>query len=161
MKPVFIALTALALAGCAASGPPLYSAADKDGFGYSERQIESDRYQIVYRGSAGMQPNVVQNYGLRRAAELSLTNGYDWFHVVTRQMVKDQRGGVDLGLGVGTGSYGRHTGVGVGVGTDIGRVGAKDYVTLTMEVIMGHGKRPEGGDVYVAADVLRSLGTPQ
>lgn len=163
MKPLCLIVIAVALfssglAACTASGPSMYSAADKSGFGYHETRIESDRYQITYRGSAGMQPDVVNKYALRRAAELCLTDGYDWFRVASRNISTDRRGGVNLGVGVGTSSYGRHTGVGVGVGGDLGRVGAHDYVTVAIEILMGHGKAPEGSDVYVASAVLQSMG---
>lgn len=148
---------ALAAAACAATGPAAYGPADERGFGYEDTRIESDRYRVVYRGSGGMPPEQVDDYALLRAAELTLANGYDWFRVAARNMSREQRGGVSLGAGVGTGSYGRRSSVGVGVGGDFGRVGAQDFFTARLEVLMGEGEAPDDEAVYDAASLLASI----
>ena len=51
-------LAAVSLVACAATGPAAYGP-DDGKFGYSDTQIESDRYRIVYRGSGGMPPEGV------------------------------------------------------------------------------------------------------
>ena len=144
----------LFLAACAASGPAEYGPADDRGFGYEETRIEDDRYRVVYRGSAGSPPEQVEDYALRRAAELALANNYDWFRVVTRSVSGEQRGGVAVGAGFGTGSAGRNTGVGVGVGGDFGRIGAQDYFTSRLEVLLGAGAAPDEANAYDAASIL-------
>lgn len=144
------------LAACAAPGPAAYGPSQEGRFGYQETQIEQDRYRIVYRGSGGMPPEIVEGYALRRAAELALANGYDWFRVVGRDLSREQRGGVSIGAGFGTGSYGRRGGASVGVGGNVGQVGARDYFTARIEVLMGAGAAPEGDEVYDAASVLES-----
>lgn len=154
MKYLFALAAACSLAACAAVGPATYGAADGKGFGYEDTRIEADRYRITYRGSGGMPPEVVEDYALRRAGELALQNGYDWFRVVGRDVSGEQRGGVGIGAGVGGGSYGRRSGVGVGVGGDLGTVGGRDYFTVRMEVLMGEGERPDDGDAYDARDVV-------
>lgn len=148
------------LFACAATGPTAYGP-DDGKFGYSDTQIESDRYRIVYRGSGGMPPGVVEDFALRRAAELTLENGYDWFRVVARDVAGEERGGVGIGAGFGTGSVGRRSGVGVGVGGNVGQVGAQTYFTVRMEVLMGEGASPEDGAVYNASSILQSLGGAQ
>lgn len=145
------------LAACAATGPADYTANLGDNFGYTETKIESGRYRIVYRGSGDMPPEMVEDYALRRAAELTLSDGYDWFRVVGRTMDGEERGGVSVGAGVGTGSYGRRGGVSVGVGGDVGRIGAQAYFTSRIEILMGEGEKPEGGETYDAASVLSSF----
>ena len=72
-------------------------------------------------------------------------------------MSREQRGGVSLGAGVGTGSYGRRSSVGVGVGGDFGRVGAQDFFTARLEVLMGEGEAPDDEAVYDAASLLASI----
>lgn len=157
MKFAAIISIAALLAGCAAAGPAAYGPAEDGRFGYQETQIEQDRYRIIYRGSGGMPPELVEDYALRRAAELALTNGYDWFRVVGRDMAHEERGGASLGVGFGTGSYGRRGGASVGVGGDVGRVGARDYFTARIEVLMGSGDAPDDETVYDAASVLESV----
>jgi hypothetical protein len=148
----------LAICACATVGPVAYGPADKDGFGYEETRIEQDRYRIIYRGSGGMPPELVEDYALRRAAELTVQEGYDWFRVAGRDMAGEQRGGVSLGAGVGGSSYGRRTGVGVGVGGNLGTVGAKDYFTARLEILMGSGDVPDDPGVFDARSVLDTIG---
>ncbi|WDI31680.1 hypothetical protein PUV54_00570 [Hyphococcus flavus] len=159
MNKVALALTAiLFVSGCATVGPAAYGPADSDGFGYEETRIESDRYRIVYRGSGGMSPELVEDYALLRAAELALANGYDWFRIVGRDVAGEQRGGVGVGAGFGSGSYGRRGGVGVGVGGNLGTIGGRDYFTVRMEVLMGEGAPPEDGQYYDARGIADTIG---
>ncbi|MEM8772375.1 MAG: hypothetical protein AAGD92_12055 [Pseudomonadota bacterium] len=151
---------ALFLAACAATGPAEYGAANEKGFGYAEQRIEAGRYRITYRGSGGMPPELVEDYALRRAAELAVADGYDWFRVADRSLSGEERGGVSLGAGVGGGNVGRRSGVGVGVGGNFGRVGAQDFFTARLEVLMGVGERPDSGEVYDARSVLDNLAGP-
>ncbi len=158
MRFMFAFAAALMLAACPAVGPASYGPADAKGFGYEESRIESDRYRIIYRGSGGMGPEEVEDYALLRAGELALANGYDWFRVISSDVRGEQRGGVGIGAGVGGGSYGRRSGVGVGVSGDLGTIGGRDYFTARMEVLMGAGEPPEGGDYYDAGDLVDRLG---
>jgi predicted small lipoprotein YifL len=160
MRVIILAVAMLALAACAATGPAAYGPADVNGFGYSEQKIEDDRYRISYQGSGGMPPSLVEDYALRRAAELTLEAGFDWFRVSGRDLSGEERGGVSVGTGFGTSSYGRRSSVGVGVGADLGRVGAQEFFTARMEVLMGSGAAPEDGEVYDARSVLESLTGP-
>lgn len=146
-----------ALAACAAAGPLAYGSADGKGFGYADQKIEDDRYRVTYRGSGGMPPEQVEDYALRRSAEIALQNGYDWFRVTGRSLEGEERGGVSVGTGFGTSSYGRRSGVGVGVGADLGRIGSQDYYTSRSEVIYGTGDAPDDGEVYDAQSVLESI----
>ncbi len=157
MKHVLAFAAALSIAACASVGPATYGPADSKGFGYEETRIESDRYRIVYGGSGDMPPEMVEDYARLRAAEVALENGYDWFRVVGRAISGEQRGGVGIGAGGGGGSYGRSSGVGVGVGGDLGTIGARDYFTVRLEVLMGSGAPPEDGDYFDAREVVASI----
>lgn len=149
----------MTLGACASAGPDAYGPADGDGFGYAEQAIENDRYRVVYRGSAGSSPERVEDLALRRAAELTLENGFDWFRVAGRAVSGEERGGVSVGAGLGSGgSVGRRSSVGVGVGGDLGRFGSREYFTVRLEVLMSAGAAPTDVDAYDARGVLSRLG---
>lgn len=154
-----LSLTAASLAGC--TTPTVYQqAASPDAVGYSEYRIEPGRYRIMFRGGTDASPELVMDYALIRAADLALAEGYDWFQVSDRYVRGVGAGyGSSISFGVGGASYGHHsaTGVGVGTGFDLGGGGA---LAATIEVVMGHGKRPEGLDAYDAREVRRTLGRP-
>lgn len=160
MRLVALCLLAFGLAACAAAGPAAYGPADERGFGFDEQKIEDGRYRVIYGGSGGMPPGMVEDYALRRAAELTLGEGYDWFRIVGSDLVGEERGGVGVGAGFGTGSYGRRSSVGVGVGGDFGRVGAQEYFTARIEILMGSGEPPAADDVFDARSVLDNIATP-
>jgi len=160
MRLLVLSALSLTLAACAATGPAIYGPADEKGFGYSEQRIEDDRFRITYQGSGGMPPAQVEDYALRRAAELTRQSGFDWFRVTGRDVYREERGGVSVGTGVGTGSYGRRSSVGVGVGANLGRVGAQEFFTARLDVQMGAGEPPEGVDAYNADSVLNNLTGP-
>lgn len=160
MRIVLIAICLFFLTACAAVGPARYGPADAKGFGFAEQRIEDDRFRVSYQGSGGMPPALVEDYALRRAAELTLQQGYDWFRVASRDLAGEERGGVSVGAGFGSGSYGRRSSVGVGVGADLGRVGAQEYYTVQMEILMGSEAAPDDSEVYNARSVLESLTGP-
>ncbi|MBI1393543.1 MAG: hypothetical protein GC152_12445 [Alphaproteobacteria bacterium] len=152
------ALAALALSACATANGVGYQPADDKGFGYSDTRIESDRFRITFAGDGATPPDAVEAFALRRAAELALANGFDWFRVAGRSTDRDVKGGANIGLGFGSGSYGRGGGVGVGVGGDVGRVGAREFFTSRLEVLMGKGTPPDDPDVYDARSLLENVG---
>ena len=85
MKIGIIALALLTVAGCA-SGPrgPVYERADSQyDEGYSETRIDDNRYVVRYRTDASDR-TLAQDWALRRAAELTLDQRYDWFQVISR-----------------------------------------------------------------------------
>ena len=144
---------ALMFSGCAATGSSVYGPANGDKFGYAETKIETGRFRVTYRGAGGVPSDVVEGQALRRAAELTLDNGYDWFRVVDRAVEGEKRGGVSLGAGVGGGSSSRRSGVGVGVSGDFGKIGAKDFYTARLEILMGNNPQPSEASVYDARSV--------
>ena len=157
MRLIPLTIVAAVLAACATSVGTNYQAADSKGYGYSDQRVEQDRYRVTFAGDGATPAEAVEDYALRRAAELARANGYDWFRVVGRSIDGEEKGGVGIGAGVGTGTYGRSSGVSVGVGGDLGRVGGKRFYTARMEVLMGKGSKPEGADYYDAASVISSL----
>jgi hypothetical protein len=160
MRPVLIAaaILALSLAGCASLAP--YGPQMRPGGqGFVEQRIEADRFRVTYNGVGA--PGPVADLALRRAAELTLAEGADWFEV-TRRYVDgrpDSAGGVrpSVSIGAGSGRYGgwSTSGVGVGVGLDLS---GPQPTSTTLEILIGRGPRPDRRDAYDAHEVLRALG---
>jgi hypothetical protein len=59
--------------------------------GYSEVQIEPDRFRVTFSGNSLTSRETVEGYLLFRAAELTLQKGYDWFTIVDRETDKTTR----------------------------------------------------------------------
>lgn len=150
------ALSLLLVAACATAVGTGYQPADGRGYGYSETRIEADRYRVTFAGDGATPPETVEALALRRAAELGLSGGFDWFRIVSGGTDRSERGGVNVGAGLGTGSFGRRGGVNVGVGGNVGRVGARAFYTSRLEVIYGRGETPDEPDAYDIASVLES-----
>lgn len=74
---------ALLLAACATS-TPYGPATQGGGYGFSEQQIEENRFRITFRGNSSTARETVENSLLYRAAELTVERGYDYFIVVER-----------------------------------------------------------------------------
>lgn len=152
-----IIAAALALAACA-TAPTLYQpSAGPQSVGYAEYRIEPGRYRITFRGGPGAPPRQVADFALRRAADLTLSEGYDWFRVADRFLEGRPDNGPRIGLGVGGVDFGRRSSIGVGVGTSFS-LGGGPSVASTLEVVMGRGERPRGQDIYDARALRRTLG---
>ena len=52
--------------------------------GYSDRQIEADRFRVSFAGNTMTSRQTVENYLLYRAAQLTVERGFDWFQMVDR-----------------------------------------------------------------------------
>lgn len=160
MRPTLIAVTAaaLVLAGCASLAP--YGPQMRPGGqGFVEQRIEADRFRVSYNGVGA--PGPVADLALRRAAELTLAQGGDWFEVTQRYIDgrPDSAGGVrpSVSIGAGSGRYGgwSTSGVGVGVGLDLS---GPQPTSTTLEILVGRGDRPDRREAYDAREVLRALG---
>ena len=68
----------LILSACATS-TPYGPAPQPGGYGFSEQQIEQNRYRITFRGNSSTSRQDVESFLLYRAAELTVQNGYDYF----------------------------------------------------------------------------------
>lgn len=157
-----ITAAALALSACATAPTRYQPAYGPSGVGFSEQQIEADRFRVSYRGGQGAPEAQVVDYALLRAADLTLGSGYDWF-------VVDQRyteapggyggGGPRFSVGVGSGSFGRSSAFGVGLGTSFPIGGATGpALATTLEVRMGRGPKPVGLNAYDAREIKNTVG---
>lgn len=86
-KIAFVLFTVSALFACATSTP--YGPAADGGYGFSDQRIEENRYRVTFRGNSSTSREIVENFLLFRAAELTLERGYDYF-VVTESDTEAQ-----------------------------------------------------------------------
>jgi hypothetical protein len=158
MKRLIAACAILALTACTVT-PTVYApAANPQATGYREMRIENERYRVTFRANSDLKPAQVEDMAMRRAAELTLTNGYQWFNVVTRntEQVGGDRGGggPSIGIGGSSGSYGSSVGVGVGFNLS----GDTRQFEATLEILLGKGAKPADPDAYDAQQVLARPG---
>ena len=152
-----IAASALALSACASLAPygPQQSAR---GQGFSEQQIETNRFRVTYNGVGA--PGPVADRALFRAAQLTVDQGYDWFEVTQRWIDgrPDSAGGVrpSVSIGAGSGRYGgwSTSGVGVGLGFDLS---GPQPTSTTLEIVMGRGAKPDRPEAYDARRVQDAI----
>ena len=165
IRAFILSLAAVSLAACATAPPPYGAAASDAGAGYSERQIESDRYFVTFRAPRGADSGVLEDYALLRAADLTLENGREWFWVDRRNVEQaDTYGaGPSFGIGIGAGSWsggwGGGSGGGVGVGVDIplgGHSGHGAYAA-TLEIRFGSGDKPDEPNAYDARQISETV----
>jgi hypothetical protein len=152
-----LSVAALALTACA-SLAPYGPQTGSGGQGYAEQRIETNRWRVTYSGVGA--PGPVADLALRRAAELAVANGDDWFEVVQRYTDgrPDSAGGIrpSLSVGAGTGRYGGFSTSGVGVGVGLNFSGPAP-TTTTLEIVTGRGPAPERAAVYDARGVLETI----
>lgn len=161
---------ALALGACATPTP--YQALEPDEGGYSEERLSEKQYRVVFRGNARTSPEQVERFLLRRAAELTLENGYDWFRATNRLVggrgytIQTSRGPVRISRGPGYSGwddYSRfYTRSGLGLLKPIWRrisPPSGEAVEASAEVVFGKGSPPQVEGVIDARRLLQ--GTAQ
>lgn len=115
-KALVAVLTAstLMVAGCATE--TTYRPATGQGFnrtGFSERQIEANRFLVSFAGNTVTSRDTVERYLFFRAAELTLQNGYDYFVMADRDTDRQSRTYATpgpYGPGFGWGGFGGYWG---------------------------------------------------
>jgi hypothetical protein len=145
----------LALPGCAAQPTPYQPAAD--GYGFSNQQIEGNRFRVTFAGNSETSLDTVRNYMLYRAAEVTVQSGHDYFVVVDQntQSSTSYRGTGSSPFGFGTGFRGDG---GFGVGFSSFSAIPSDSFTSWADIVVGDGPKPAGDvNAYDAHEVLRQL----
>lgn len=77
-RAISVSLAVAFLASCA-TGPEYKPRAEGESIGYTDLQLGPNRYRVTYTGNSGIRRENVENYLLRRAAELTLAAGYTHF----------------------------------------------------------------------------------
>ncbi|UAK23837.1 CC0125/CC1285 family lipoprotein [Sphingomonas nostoxanthinifaciens] len=179
---VGLATTTLLLAGCATE--TRFRPATGHGFdraGYSERQIEPNRYLVNFAGNSVTSRDTVERYLFFRAAQLTLEKGYDYFVTVDRDTDRQTQtyttgsiGGAGYGyggLGAGWGPSWRYYGRFGGRGPAWGGWGAwgggfndfdihtVDRFEATAQVVMRRGPIPQNNiRAFDARQIVSTLG---
>lgn len=160
LRHLIVIAAAAALAACASTPPAYAPAASQSVAGYSETQIESNRFFVTFRAPSGADPALLQDYALLRAADLTLQNGRDWFWV-DRRSVDEQAtrsSGPSVGVGVGAGSWGNRSGASVGVGVNLPLGGQRQTArAATLEIRFGEGPKPDDANAYDARATSANL----
>lgn len=117
----------LLLSGCATPYQPM-------GFrgGYSDSQLQNDQFQVSFLGNAKLTQAKARQYALRRAAEVALSNGFDYFIVEENQ---------DISHAFVSGSNGNVSG------------GSKPEAILSIRC--GNGTKPQNINSYDARELLQ------
>ncbi len=160
----------LSLGACASS--PRYVAADgADDYGHYARKISENRYRVNYNGGRTASLQDTRDFALLRAAEITLSEGYDWFQVVDRETATTESREPRAGVGFG---YERayYTETECGLLACSQRTRPVTYTTWavdsgsrrpetrhshSLEIVMGRGKMPEDGHYYDAAQVTKAI----
>jgi hypothetical protein len=155
MTRISLAAAALWLLAACAGGPTPYQQA-QGGFGYSEQQIEENRYRVSFAGNSATSRQTVEDYLMYRAAELTVQTGHDWFEVVDRDTVQEFSGGGSPEVGVG---FGGGSGFGVGLSMPMfGGGGGSGRYTADMDILVHDGEKPQDdADAYDAFSVISRL----
>jgi hypothetical protein len=172
MKRLMIAAaaaSALALAACETATPYQPLGASQTSGGFSEMRIEPDRWRVNFAGNSLTSRERVETFLLYRAAELTVSQGFDWFAMVDRKTDRDTRYysdpigprfgpgfGYGYGPGWGLGGYwgpswryyrnggwGGWGGWGGGWGNDFD-IRQVTRFEANAEIVMGRGAKPEG-----------------
>ncbi len=102
------------VSGCATATPYQQQ---RDGYGYTEQKLESNRYRVSFRGNSATPLDTVQNALMFRAAELTLEQQGDYFVVHNTQTEGTQSDRAPMvGVGLGGFRFGSHGGVSIGFG---------------------------------------------
>ncbi|AZU03662.1 hypothetical protein X907_1124 [Glycocaulis alkaliphilus] len=162
IKLVFLAaIGSAALFACAPTqttyGPATGAAGQAIGF--DSLRITDNRWRVSFTAGADVSTAGAERLALRRAAELTLENGYDWFEIVDRRVESTTgrnpvRVGGSAGTSVGSRGY-RASGVGLGVSFSPGQEGR---TLVSLEIIARHGATPDAPNAYDARSLMAATG---
>jgi len=152
LNQAFISLSLLGLAACA-SGPTKYqSALSSSELGFSETQIQNDRFRVSYLAKSEQEAS---DFALLRAAEIAQDQGYSHFEILKNNNRAQRQSGPKPSIGLG------RVGLGGGVGPSIGlgRVnlgGDKSNVRQNLDIKLLNNVQ-SSADIYDAAEVIKNL----
>lgn len=152
-------LIALLLMACAAKLD--YKPAIGPGYGYTDEALGEQRYQIQFKDRGADRARTL-DYALRRAGELTLQEGYDWFLVTRRAVFVDRDPALEEEAAVSPcGLLGCQSAVDQELGATITPGPVREEVRAVLEVQMGRGARPAQGESYEAREIVSKLEAEQ
>lgn len=160
MKHVLL-IPALALMAACATTPAYGPAKSAKAEGYLSQQIEQGRHRISY---TDRDPVRARNMALLRAAEITLSEGKDWFEITNESSDSEAsragNGGTSVSIGGSAGSGGYSgVGLGIGIGIPLGGGGSGKF-TQNIEIVTGSGPKPDKAEAYDARSVDMNLRVP-
>ena len=174
---IVVLIAGLMLLGACATATP-YQPANNNQRGFTDQQVETNRWQVGFSGNSLTDRRTVETYLLYRAAELTDREGFDYFRVVQRDTDASSTF-IPTGFSHRPfysgfycnyafygpyGRLGRHPGFAhpgfrrAGFYDPFGYgFGAADYREIvryeaTAEIIMGRGEKPDDNPAYFTAD---------
>lgn len=153
-------VTALLLSACAAA--PDYKPAIGPGYGYAEEALDQQNYRIKFKDRGDDRARTL-DYALRRAGELTVREGYDWFVVTRREVFVDRDQEVEEEVtsapvvNRNCGLLGCQTTVNQEMGVEMVPGPVREEVRAVLEVRMGRGVRPAQGESYDAREIVAKL----
>jgi hypothetical protein len=154
---VLVAFFTATVAACTAPTPYGPAQANR-GYGYSEEQIETNRFRVTFAGNSSTPRNVVENYLLVRAAELTKSRGFDYFVLAKQDVEPTTRYWSSFDNFAGYGYY-YHSWPYYGAGMDYGTSYPITRYTAYADILMVRGpKDAEDVRSFSADDVMAKLG---
>ena len=154
MKHILLSATAcLLLAGCASTAGT-YGPATGSNLGYSNTQLEQDRFRVSYTSRDAYES---KDFALLRAAEIARTEGYSHFKIIGGEAHNNGHSGIgtNVGIGIGGGRYNRsHVSVNL---FDLGRALQGSKATETIEVILMNNGNENDPSVFSAQEVIQNI----
>lgn len=162
MRFAFIAtISAATLAACAPTQTVYGPAAGPSGqaIGFDSLRVTDNRWRVNFTAGQDVSTAGAERLAMRRAAELTLENGYDWFEIVDRRVETSGgrspvRVGGSAGTSMGSGGY-RASGVGLGVSLSPGQ---ESRTLVSLEIIARLGPVPDAPTAYDARQLIAATG---
>jgi hypothetical protein len=156
----FSAAAAAVLLLSACQTPALYQPrADASGVGYSDQQLAANRFRVGFTGNSTTRREAVEDYLLRRAAEVTQKAGYRWFVFDTRDTKAQTAYQSDFTGWPGHGWY-RHGWPGWGLPSDGLARPITSYEAYAEIVLLNDDQAKNEPRAMRADDVLSHLGPP-
>lgn len=86
----FIVSAGLLFTAACATGPAYHPAGPAGTSGFSETKIDGTHYRVSFQGDSRTSRHSVEDYLLRRAAELTVQEGFSYFHIDEKSMDTDR-----------------------------------------------------------------------
>ncbi|MEM9044233.1 MAG: hypothetical protein AAGC81_06035 [Pseudomonadota bacterium] len=157
----YLIVGAIALiVGVSACTKPTPYAPAEERFGYSDQAIEENRFKVSFGGNTVTSRDTVETYLLYRAAEVTLSEGFDWFRLADQETeVSTRYRAFSTGGGFGPFFFrsGFRSGFFTGIGTTTARPISR-YEAFANILVYAGDKPAEDPSAYDARSVLQTLG---
>lgn len=146
----------LVIAACVSDAGLYRPATSARATGFSEQRLETNRWRITFTGGSSTPAAVVEDYALLRAADLTLSMGFEWFTVAGRETVPQNSnyGPRYSGIyGPPCGAFGCRSAIYGGFWYDDN----ENRLSASLDIVMGKGPRPNDAATYNARDVADTI----